>query len=635
MVDRCKVSGLPTNSMHFLSSDRHHRPRHRLCRFVVLIGATLALISPMTGVAVRAQQAPFRPTVAGSRLVVAPTPGQSSPMVIPAAVTGYPAPFIAVSVGWRDRPSGSFRISLRSSFDGVTWSEWREIHPDSDTEESGTIRGMIFIPAAARYLQYRLDVNTGDPPPELSLSFFNPGETPESLREEYLKRLTAKMKEAEEQYLTEQAGPAPKPAIITRAEWGVPAQPPQPPSYTTVTHLIVHHTVDNNLSSDWAAAVRAIWNFHVLDRGYNDIGYNYLIDPNGLIYEGRGGGDNVQGAHFSGVNGNTMGVAMLGTFTSTAPSAKAFDSLKRLLAWKAGQRGLNPFAAATHATSGLLLNIISGHRDGPSPTECPGEALYAQLPRLRAETHNLLAGSSYVTGVSAASYADSTLATESIIAAFGTNLAKAAATASSLPLPTSLGGATVRVRDRRQAEFTASLFYASPTQINFLLPAGVASGPVLILVDNGSGTVSAGTINVVPVAPSLFTANAGGVQGDGLPAATLLRVRPNGAFSYGPVAVFDTNLNRFVPVRIDPGPATDQVFLVLFGTGIRNRSALSGVTASIGGLALEVLYAGASPDYVGLDQVNLRLLPDLAGRGELSLSLNVDGLAANVVKIRF
>jgi hypothetical protein len=187
----------------------------------------------------------------------------------------------------------------------------------------------------------------------------------------------------------------PKPTIVTRTEWECPdgaIAAHGSLKYTTVTHLIVHHTAMGveAPSSDWPALVRSIWKFHVLERDWADIGYNYLIDPNGVVYEGRAGGDNVIGAHFSGVNAGTMAVALLGDFTNEAPTSKALNSLKEVLAWKCDQRDLDPEGRSLHEASQFILNTISGHRDGPKPTECPGEALYLLLPAIRAEVKNLL-----------------------------------------------------------------------------------------------------------------------------------------------------------------------------------------------------------------------------------------------------
>ena len=136
-----------------------------------------------------------------------------------------------------------------------------------------------------------------------------------------------------------------KPSIITRTQWGCPDgqdSPQWPAQYTTVSHLIVHHSGTPNTDTDWAARVRQILYYHRDSNGWGDIGYNYLIDPNGVIYEGRAGGDNVIGAHFSCMNGGTMGVCLLGTYEYVQPTQAAIESLENLLAWKCDQRNLNP-----------------------------------------------------------------------------------------------------------------------------------------------------------------------------------------------------------------------------------------------------------------------------------------------------
>ncbi len=182
------------------------------------------------------------------------------------------------------------------------------------------------------------------------------------------------------------------PPILNREQWGCTPQTcpsADPPLYTTVTHLVVHHTDNLNMATDWAAVVRAIWVLHVQGNGWNDIGYNYLIDPMGNLYEGRAGGDGVLGAHFSGVNSGTMGVALLGTYSDLPPPQPMRDILESMLAWQSKKWRLDPTAEKLHAASGLVLNVISGHRDaGISPrasgtTECPGNAAYSFLPDVR------------------------------------------------------------------------------------------------------------------------------------------------------------------------------------------------------------------------------------------------------------
>ncbi len=165
----------------------------------------------------------------------------------------------------------------------------------------------------------------------------------------------------------------------SRSQWDCP-NPPRTYSYTDVSHLIVHHAAGSNTSSNWAAVVLSIWNFHVNTNGWADIGYNWLIDPNGVLYEGRGGGNNVVGAHFCGKNSKTMGVCMLGNLNTAEPTELALATLRKLLFWKSCDSNVNPLTQSVH--SGSLINHISGHRDGCA-TECPGNNMYPKLTELR------------------------------------------------------------------------------------------------------------------------------------------------------------------------------------------------------------------------------------------------------------
>lgn len=234
--------------------------------------------------------------------------------------------------------------------------------------------------------------------------------------------------------------------------------------------------------------------------------------------------------------------------------------------------------------------------------------------------------------VSAASFKPGALAPESIVAAFGVDLSPSTDVASSSPLPMSLGGTTVSVRDSANNQMPAPLFFVSPEQINFLLPAGLATGDAILTVANAGGGVATSPIRIAPISPALFAANA---DGQGVAAAVVLRIKADGSQSYEPVAAFDQALGKFVAAPIDLGPETDEVFLVAYGTGIRGRNALSGVSARIGGIGSEVLFAGAATGFFGLDQLNARLLRSLIGRGEADFELSVDGQTANVLKLRF
>jgi uncharacterized protein (TIGR03437 family) len=235
-----------------------------------------------------------------------------------------------------------------------------------------------------------------------------------------------------------------------------------------------------------------------------------------------------------------------------------------------------------------------------------------------------------LTSVSSASFLGQSLASESIVAAFGANLATSVQVATTVPLPTTLAGTTVRVRDSAGAERLAPLFFVAPAQVNYLIPAGTAAGAATITITSGSGAVSIGAVQIANVAPGFFTANA---SGQGVASAIAIRVRQDGSQSSEPVAQFDPAQNRFVALPIDLGPPTDQVFLVAFGTGMRNVSSPPAAALTIGGVNTEAIYVGAQGDFVGLDQVNTLLPRSLIGRGEVDVRLTLDGKPANTVRI--
>ncbi len=239
----------------------------------------------------------------------------------------------------------------------------------------------------------------------------------------------------------------------------------------------------------------------------------------------------------------------------------------------------------------------------------------------------IIGNASAITTVSSANFF-TLVAAESIVSGFGSNLATTTQSATTSPLPTTLGGTTVRLQDSAGNVRSAPLFFISPTQVNYQIAPGILTGPTTVTITSGNNTVSSGTILVDPVAPGLFSADA---SGKGLAAAVAFRVKANGAQSFESIISYDTAQNRFVSIPIDLGPATDQVFLILYGTGIRFRSTTPSVT--IGGLGMQVTFSGPQGQFVGLDQVNVRLDRALIGRGLLNVAMIVDGRNANQVGI--
>ncbi|MCM2579220.1 peptidoglycan recognition protein family protein [Streptomyces meridianus] len=194
----------------------------------------------------------------------------------------------------------------------------------------------------------------------------------------------------------------PRPGIVTRAGWGADEKLREPGfRYTsTVKAAFVHHSASGNgySCSQAPALIRSIYRYHVKSNGWRDVGYNFFVDKCGKIYEGRAGGvvQPVMGAHTLGFNSNTMGIAVLGTFTSAAPPKAALDGVAKLTAWKLGLFGRNPGGTTTLTSAGgkykagtkVKMKVISGHRDGFA-TECPGAKLYAKLGTIRSTASRL------------------------------------------------------------------------------------------------------------------------------------------------------------------------------------------------------------------------------------------------------
>lgn len=233
--------------------------------------------------------------------------------------------------------------------------------------------------------------------------------------------------------------------------------------------------------------------------------------------------------------------------------------------------------------------------------------------------------------VSAASFEARQLAPESIATAFGVNLAPANATASTLPLPVELMGTTLTVLDSVGVERPAPLFFVSPLQVNYEIPLGTATGEAIITSYGRESSTALGRVNIATVAPGLFTANA---RGNGAPAAVAIRILADGSQRYEPIVTFDPGQNLYVLQPIDLGAAGEQVFLILYGTGIRGRSSLDAVNVRIGGERAKPDFAGPSEGFVGLDQINVQLPRALARQGEVEVVLTVDGKTSNAVRLR-
>jgi uncharacterized protein (TIGR03437 family) len=356
----------------------------------------------------------------------------------------------------------------------------------------------------------------------------------------------------------------------------------------------VHHTAGANTASDWAAVMRSIWALHVNGNGWSDVGYNFLIDPNGVLYEGRQGGDGVIGAHFSGVNTGTAGFSLMGTYSTVAPFGPAMETLAAALAWKARRWNLDPGAAAMHASSQLRLHVISGHRDAglslraTGATECPGNGLYVLLPELRRRVRSTLelepppaiscdVAAPCIHGVlTSGSRADTPLVPGSWMSIYGSNLR------GDLEVETRSGTQLVRHKP--------VIAYATEEQINALLPAATSTGMARLIVGSAETLIS-----VTEAAPSIFVAQ----------------------------NHEDGQINTAEAAARAGSP------LILYLTGVKTAGPWS---ATIEGRAAAGLFLGATPGFPGLFQANV-MVPDGTTAGAHEATLTVAGARSAPVNV--
>ncbi len=295
-----------------------------------------------------------------------------------------PKPFISSYTVWKGTGiyKNNLNLSFRTSTDGVLWTDWKKTVFEGHFEENGEqlVSVMTFLKVNVKFIQYKVAFSAKEKITisNIKINQYSPGNTPEKTK------LDIKNKVNDKSFMG-----CEKPNVISRDQWNaryVNGDIFQP---TIATHLIVHHEVGANTSSDWAARVRAIQNFHMDGNGWSDIGYNFLISPTGTIYEGRAGGDRSTGAHFCGKNSQTMGVCMLGDYSTVTPTNLTQEALASLFAWKANKENIDPEGASYHYSVGTLNNI-AGHRDGGGCTVCPGDGGYDILENLRTTTGTLL-----------------------------------------------------------------------------------------------------------------------------------------------------------------------------------------------------------------------------------------------------
>jgi hypothetical protein len=329
-----------------------------------------------------------------------PAAGQGPRTVV---LTGQRAtrPFEMLGVTWDPAsPPGELAVEVRTRSAG-RWSEWTSLEvEDEQVPDGAEARGVrpgtepLWV-GEADGVQARVDVLSGAAPDDVRLALIDPGDSPADV--------------------TAAAAPTPAstahassiaPTIRPRSAWGADESIRRgTPSYAArVRGVTLHHTASSSSygAADVPGILRGFYAYHVKSQGWSDIGYNFLVDRFGTVWEGRSGGTsrNVIGSHAGGFNTGTVGVSMIGTYESVTPSANMLEGVAQVTAWRMWLAGVDPrgsvtltSAGSTKYKSGVSVNLrtLFAHRD-VSATSCPGTRGMAALPGLRDRAASLIAG---------------------------------------------------------------------------------------------------------------------------------------------------------------------------------------------------------------------------------------------------
>jgi len=291
--------------------------------------------------------------------------------------------FSLLGVTWPGEAATDLQITVRTRTDG-RWTGWNALETESDDRPDRPStegrRANLRNGTAPYYVgdsdgvQVLVASPDGTVPRDLRLDLVDPG------------RYEDKVAGTGVSSAASASASVAMPGIVTRAQWGADESlRTGAPTYAeTIYAGFVHHTVNSN---DYTAAavpgiIRGIYAYHVKSRGWSDIGYNFLADKFGRLFEGRYGGVDrpVVGAHVGGFNAGSFGVAVIGDHTLVAPAEATIGALSDLVAWKLGLHRRDP--VTTTVMNGITLRVVSGHRDAGS-TECPGRYLYDKINTIR------------------------------------------------------------------------------------------------------------------------------------------------------------------------------------------------------------------------------------------------------------
>jgi uncharacterized protein YgiM (DUF1202 family) len=303
--------------------------------------------------------------------------------IVPAQFT-----FFAAAPHWSGDADPGGQVKMSFSADGKVWHDPVTItessadagRPDRDNRRFGKL---AFVDGA-NYIRYETADAAGDPAPlpDLAFTYIDASDGP-SVDDVFSPAAVPSLS---------------PPPIISREMWGaderyrhedddLSAPLLWPPDYQTVEHVIIHHTVTPNFQ-DPLIAIRSIYYYHAVTRGWGDIGYNYLVDFMGNVYEGRAGGENVVGGHAYQYAHGSSGIGTMGTFSSVQETPETQAGLIWITAWTG--RNLDPLGHSDFHEQNNLPTIC-GHRD-VLDTDCPGDALYADLDWIRTSVADVLSG---------------------------------------------------------------------------------------------------------------------------------------------------------------------------------------------------------------------------------------------------
>ena len=305
--------------------------------------------------------------------------------------------FNAFVINWHENfPTDSkVSIDVRTSVDGRVWSEWETLEEDPDSDgkvpkkenekfSSLHVAYGSFIQQRVRLIIGQNDVGSLD---EIKITYINSeGNFIENAWNKTYRKLSSLFELVDEAFAASTSKqPTDRPRIISRGEWGAdPRLMKWQPEYKPTKKIIVHHTVTANNDPNPEATVRAIYYFHAVVRSWGDIGYNFLVDKRGNIYEGRYGGDGVVGGHVYHYNVGSVGVGVLGDYRLAKPTSATMNALQKVVVWKTTTNKIDPSGKSSFGPRGYRKYFPNVTFHGNlGLTECAGINLINFVPKLR------------------------------------------------------------------------------------------------------------------------------------------------------------------------------------------------------------------------------------------------------------